>query len=272
MTTFMSSGPVLLCTESSIFLASLDLDGLCIAPSIFAKDSGTGIRGYSNTFWRSKSDMALRYNSRPRRSLLPVISMIFSLSCDLTSLLTASLVNVFSFRLGIGFWKRSSSLRHSSLHSSHHVRPIATQLTRSSLTSTLTFLPVLRQYRLSVAGSLNGFMVLVIPCIILCMSSLSFLMRCVSNSLLASDVCFKPADAMRFPTMLLRTARVIIRRFHAESEFVKEDTPVRRDAASAFTVCSSVISTGVLENDVDVRRTENAPPCSTKPKMCIINV
>ena len=118
-----------------------DLDGLCIAPSIFANDSGTGITGYSNTFWRSKSDMALRYNSRPRRSLLPVNSMIFSLSCDLTLLLTASLVNVFSFRLEIGFWKRSSSLRHSSLNSSHHVRPIATQLTRSSLTSTLTFLP-----------------------------------------------------------------------------------------------------------------------------------
>ena len=98
MTTFMSSGPVLLCTESSIFLASLDLDGLCIAPSIFAKDSGTGIRGYSNTFWRSKSDMALRYNSRPRRSLLPVNSMIFSLSCDLTLLITTSLVNVFSFQ------------------------------------------------------------------------------------------------------------------------------------------------------------------------------
>ena len=87
-------------------------------------------------------------------------------------------------------------------------------------------------------------------------------MRCVSNSFLASGVCFKPADAMRFPIMLLRTARVIIHRFRAESEFVKEDTPVRRDAASAFTVCSSVISTGILENDVDVRHTENAPPCS----------
>ena len=79
-TTFMSSGSIL-CTESSIFAR---LEEPCIVPSIFASDSGMGIRGCSNTFWRSKSDMALRYNNRSRRFLLPVCSMIFS--CDQAAL------------------------------------------------------------------------------------------------------------------------------------------------------------------------------------------
>ena len=54
---------------------------------------------------------------------------------------------------------------------------------------------------------------------------------------------------------------------------MKEDTPVRRDAASAFTVCSCVISSGVLANDVDVRRTENGPPCSkSRVPGCVLSI
>ena len=56
------------------------------------------------------------------------------------------------------------------------------------------------------------------------------------------------------------TVLVIVHRFLAFTHCVKVAIPVCLEAASLFTVCSSVKSTAVRENDFEVRQIERAPP------------
>ena len=63
--------------------------------------------------------------------------------------------------------------------------------------------------------------------------------------------------------MALLAERVITHLLRAVADVVKDDTPLSLDAASAFTLCSRVKSTGALEKGFSVLFTVKAPFSST---------
>ena len=97
------------------------------------------------------------------------------------------------------------------------------------------------------------------PWITLERSSLSLCTRYGFNSFVVSSLDAMPAMVMRLDTTELLTACVTIHRPLAAAMFVKEAMPVSLEAASLFTINSSVMSTADLEKGLDVRRMLKSP-------------
>ena len=95
---------------------------------------------------------------------------------------------------------------------------------------------------------------------IFCRSELSLTILYGFTSCEVSSLIVKPAISSKHPTTAPLTVLVIVHRFLAFTHCVKAAIPVCLEDASLFTVCSSVKSTELRENDFEVRRIERAPP------------
>ena len=91
-------------------------------------------------------------------------------------------------------------------------------------------------------------------------SELSFDILDGFNSCDVSSDMVRPALSNKTLTILPRIDLVMVHLFPALTLFVKAAIPPCLEAASLLIVCSSVRSTGLHENEFDVRRMESAPP------------